>query len=187
VRAEYGRGLRLLMVAAILVLLVACANIANLSLARGLARRRQTSVRLALGAPRARLIRQVLTESITLAAFGGAAGIAVAYGGSQLLLHLAFEGENYVPIHAAPSLPVLLFALSATLLTGITFGLAPAWATSHSDPIEALRGAGRTAGDASLPRRSFVVIQASALTGAGFNCCLVDGNSAASRNPAVWI
>ncbi len=159
-RAVYAKGLLLLMAAAILVLLVACANIANLSLARGLARRRQTSVRLALGAPRTRLIRQVLTESIVLAALGGTMGIAVAYGGSQLLLHFAFAGENHVPIHAAPSWPVLLFALGATLLTGMAFGLVPAWAASHSDPIEALRGAGRTTGDASLPQRSFVVVQA---------------------------
>jgi predicted permease len=160
-REEYSKGLQLLMTASSFVLLIACANIANLMLVRGIARRRQTSLRMALGARRSRLIRQALTESILLALVGGAAGLAVAYGGTRAILHLAFAGTQYVPIHATPSLPVLLFTFAVTLATGVLFGIAPAWTTSHSDPVEALRGAGRSTSDlASLPQRTLVILQA---------------------------
>jgi predicted permease len=160
-RGEYRKGLQLLMTASSFVLLIACANIANLMLVRGSARRRQTSLRMALGARRSRLIRQALTESILLALFGGAAGLAVAYGGTRAILQLAFAGTQYVPIHATPSFPVLLFTFAVTLATGVLFGIAPAWTTSHSDPVEALRGAGRSTSDlASLPQRTLVILQA---------------------------
>ena len=136
-RDEYESGLKLLLVAAGCVLLVACGNLANLMLARGLKDRAQTSIRVALGAPRRRLVRKSLVESIMLAAIGGALGIGVAYAGTRVILHLAFQiggPNNYVPISATPSLPVLLFTLGMSVLTGILFGIAPAWMTSHADP-----------------------------------------------------
>jgi len=163
-RQQYEDGLKLLLVAAACVLLVACANLANLMLARGLKDRAQTSIRVALGAPRRRLVRKSLVECVILAAIGGALGIGVAYTGTRLILHLAFQTggpNNYVPISATPSLPVLLFTLGMSVLTGIIFGIAPAWVTSRADPIEALRGANRSvAGGGSWAQRSLVIAQA---------------------------
>jgi predicted permease len=161
-REQYEDGLRLLLAAAASVLLIACANLANLLLARGLRNRQQTSLRVALGASRMRLVRKALVESFLLALLGGAAGIGVAYAGTSLILHLAFSGQwTYVPIDAAPSWPVLLFALGIALLTGICFGIAPAWMTSRAEPVEALRGANRSTGNgAKWPQRMLVVAQA---------------------------
>lgn len=162
-RSEYQDGLKLLLLASACVLLVACGNLANLFLARGLKDRPQTSVRVALGASRARLIRKSLVECVMLAAIGGALGIAVAYAGTRLILHLAFQNggpNNYVPIQASPSLPVLLFTLGISVLTGIIFGIAPAWMTSHADPIEALRGANRSLGSGqSWAQKSLIIAQ----------------------------
>ena len=161
-REYYSQSLYLLLAAAGCVLLIACANLANLLLVRGLKNRQQTSVRVALGASRARLVRNALVESVTLGLLGGAAGVAVAFAGTSLILKLAFTGPNsYVPIDAAPSLPVLLFALGLSLLTGILFGVAPAWMTSHAQPVEALRGANRSAGQkAKWPQKALVIGQA---------------------------
>jgi len=163
-RDQYQDGLKLLLVASACVLLVACGNLANLMLARGLKDRAQTSVRVALGASRGRLVRKSLVESIILAAIGGALGIAVAYAATKLMLHLAFQTggpHNYVPISATPSLPVLLFTLSISVLTGVIFGIAPAWMTSHADPVEALRGANRSVGGGrSWAQKSLVIAQA---------------------------
>jgi predicted permease len=159
-RDEYQDGLHLLMWISSFVLLIACANLANLMLVRASTRKQQTSVRAALGAPRSRLVRQALTESVVLAVLGGAAGIAIAYVGTRLILHLAFQ-KNYVPIHATPSLPVLGFAFGVSLLTGLLFGVAPAWMTAHANPIEALRGANRATGQgSSITQKSLVVLQA---------------------------
>ena len=148
-RDQYEDGLKLLLIAAGCVLLVACANLANLMLARGLKERTQISIRVALGAPRARLVRKVLVESMLLSVIGGILGIGVAYASTSLILRLAFPtggSNNYVPIEAAPSWPILLFTLVVSVLTGVFFGIAPAWITSHTDPAEALRGAGRSIG-----------------------------------------
>jgi predicted permease len=153
-------GLHLLVIVSGLVLLIACANIANLLLARGAATRFETAIRTALGAPRRRLIRQIITESVLLSVLGGLAGLAVAFAGARAILLIAFRGANFIPIDPRPSLPVLGFAFLLSLVTGIVFGAAPAWITSHSDPIEALRGAGRSTRDrGSLARRSLVVVQ----------------------------
>jgi putative ABC transport system permease protein len=143
-RENYKEALWLLLMAAACVLLVACANIANLLLARGLKERHQTAVRAALGASRARLVYKALAESLTLSAFGATAGIAVAYAGARLILHLAITGrDTWVPVNAAPSAPVLLFTLGISVITGVIFGIAPAWMASLADPIEALRGVSR--------------------------------------------
>ena len=157
---DAGAGLRLLMAISGLVLLITCANVANLLLARGAATRFETAIRVALGAPRRKLIRQVITESILLAVLGGLAGLAVAFAGTRTILLLAFRGSHFVPISATPSLPVLGFAFLLSLVTGVVFGAAPAWITSHSDPMDALRGVGRSTQDrGSLARRSLVVLQ----------------------------
>ncbi len=158
---ETGKGLNLLMALSALVLLVACANVANILLARNAARRAETSLRVALGAARGRLIRQVLVESVLLGCIGGALGLAVAYAGTRTILALAFPDSKYLPIHATPSLPVLGFALAVSFLTGIIFGIVPAWITSRSDPAEALRGISRSTRDSSsLPQKSLIIFQA---------------------------
>ncbi len=161
-REQYEDDLRVLMIAAGCVLLIACANLANLLLARGLRNRQQTSVRVALGASRRRLVGKALVESLLLGLLGGVAGLGVAYAATSLILHLAFSGpHSYIPIQASPSVPVLLFALATSLLTGVLFGIVPAWLTSHAEPIEALRGANRsTARGARWPQRTLVVLQA---------------------------
>ena len=104
---QAAESLYLLMGLAGLVLLIACANIANLMLVRGLARRAEISIRMALGAARARVVRQMLTESVVLACLGGVAGLLVAYAGTKLLLGLMFSQSTVMPVDAAPSLPVL--------------------------------------------------------------------------------
>jgi predicted permease len=171
-KADYADSLHILLAVCCLVLLIACANIANLLLARGTARRAQTAVRLALGANRKRLIRQSLTESIVLSVLGGIAGLGVAYLGVKAIVALAFHGAKYVPIDAAPSLPVLGFAFALSLATGVLFGTAPAWLASRANPAEALRGINRTTRDSSsLSQKILVIVQATLsvvlLAGAG--------------------
>jgi predicted permease len=121
---------------------------------------------------RSRIIRQLMTESVLLSSLGGVAGIGVAYAGARMLLVLAFPGEQRVPIEAAPSLPVIGFAFALSLVTGILFGVAPAWIAAQAQPADALRSGTRTTtGGASLLQRSLVVVQAALslvlLVGAG--------------------
>jgi predicted permease len=157
---DYKDGLHLLMWISLFVLLIACANLANLMMVRATTRRQQISVRTALGAPRGRLISQALTECIVLAVLGGVAGLLVAYGGASLILHLT-AGKSYLPIHATPSPAVLGFAFAASLLTGVLFGVAPAWMTAHADPIDALRESNRTTKNSGLwTQKALVVAQA---------------------------
>ncbi|HYL74872.1 MAG TPA: ABC transporter permease [Bryobacteraceae bacterium] len=171
-KENYQRDLRLLLGITALVLLIACANLANLQLARGASAAAQTSIRVALGAPRSVLIRQVLVESIILAVLGGALGLLVAMQTADLLIRLAFHGATFVPIDTTPALPVLGFAFLLSLVTGLVFGIAPAWSASRADPAAALRAAGRSIGGRSTAsQKTLVVLQAALslvlLAGAG--------------------
>jgi predicted permease len=159
-KEQYGRSLQILLGVCALVLLIACANVANLLLARAAARRGQTALRLAMGASRRQILTEALVESVLLAIGGAIAGLIVAAGAARLLLSLAFAGATLVPIDTTPSPVVLAFAIGLALVTGLLFGAAPAWFATRMDPIEALRGAGRTAGDrASFTRKALLVVQ----------------------------
>ncbi len=160
-KEEYGRSLQILLAVCGLVLLIACANVANLLLARAVARRGQTAIRLAIGASRREIITQALTESVLLAVGGCIAGLLVAVAAARLLLTLAFHSAHFLAISPVPSLPVLAFAFLLALVTGVIFGAAPAWLATRTDPIEALRGSGRTTGDHStFARKALLVVQA---------------------------
>ena len=171
-KAGYESSLRMLMAVCGLVLLIACANLANLLLARGSARGTQAAVRMAVGASKVRLVQQSLTESVVLAVLGGAAGIVVAFVGVKIVVALAFHSAQFVPIDAKPSLVVLGFSLAMSLVTGLLFGAAPAWFASRTNPAAVLHGAGRSTRDGrALPQKTLVVVQAALsvvlLTGAG--------------------
>src|ERR1700683_1894726 len=160
-KEDYGRSLNILFAVCGLVLLIACANVANLLLARAVSRRGQTALRLAIGASSRQIIGQALTESVLLAIAGGIAGLLVAMAAARLLLALAFHGAHFLPIATTPSLPVLAFAFALALLTGITFGAARAWCATRTDPAEALRGSGRsTGGKSSFARKALLIVQA---------------------------
>src|SRR5882762_4744600 len=176
-KEEYGRSLQILLSVCGLVLLIACANVANLLLARGVARRVQTAVRLALGAKPQQLIGQALTESVLLAVGGGIVGLLVAMAAAKLLLALAFHSAHFLPISAAPSLIVLGFAFALALVTGIVFGAVPAWLATRTDPAEALRGSGRATKDrSSFTRKALLVAQAT------MSVVLVSGASMLARS-----
>jgi predicted permease len=169
---QYKDDLHLLMWIASFVLLIACANLANLMLSRSVTQRQQTAILTALGASRTRLVQRALVECVVLALLGGAAGVFVAWGGARLILRLAFQHDP-VSISASPSPAVMAFAFAASLLTGLLFGVAPAWLAAHADPIEALRGAHRTTGrHTTLAQKGLVVAQAAVsvvlLCAAGF-------------------
>jgi predicted permease len=160
-RSNSKDALYLLSAGSFLVLLIACANLANLLLARSAAREHQTALRLSLGATRARLIRSVLTESVLLSLIGGVIGITLAYAGSRAIVLIAFRGATYIPVNPSPSLAVLGFALALSLLTGIIFGVAPAWIGTHADPSEGLRGSTRSnTAHSSRPQKVLVIVQA---------------------------
>ena len=154
-------SLKMLMILSSIVLLIACANIANLMMARATTRRAEIALRMALGAGRSRIIRQILTESILLSCLGGLAGLIVAFAGARAILNMVFSEARNLPIQASPSLPVLAFAFLVSLITGVLFGVLPAWLASHAQPAEALRGANRSTRDrSSIPQKTLVVLQA---------------------------
>ena len=142
-------------------MLIACANIANLQLARATMRRTDVALRMALGAGRRRVVRQILTESLLLSCIGGLTGLGVAYAGSRAILALAFPDAHNLPIDPSPSPTIFGFAFLVSLLTGILFGVGPAWLSSHAQPADALRGVNRSTRDrSSLPQKALVVFQA---------------------------
>ncbi|NDQ56388.1 MAG: ABC transporter permease [Acidipila sp.] len=158
---EFARSLQILLSVCGLVLLIACANVANLQLARSVARRGQTAVRLAIGATPRQIIIEALSESVLLAVFGGVAGLIVAVAAARLLLALTFHSSHFIPISAAPSFMVLAFAFALSLLTGIIFGAVPAWLATRTSPSEALRGAGRSTRDhSSFAQKALLIAQA---------------------------
>jgi putative ABC transport system permease protein len=180
---DMQNSLRLLLGAVGFLLLIACANVANLQLARGTARAREMAVRMSIGAGRGRLLRQLLTESVLLSLAGGVFGVLFAFGTIQSIV--ALMPTFYVPNESRVTLntPVLLFSLVVSLLTGIVFGLVPALQTSRPDMTDALKanrstGAGTHGGrtrnllvvvevalsvvllvSAALTVRTFVVLQ----------------------------
>jgi len=160
-KEQYGQSLKMLLAVCGLVLLIACANVANLLLARAVARRTQTAVRLAVGASRGQLVLQALVESIVLSVAGGVAGLLVAIGAARLLLSLTFTTSTFLPISTRPSPLMLAFAFGLAVVTGMIFGAAPAWFATRTDPIDALRGSGRSSGDhSSFTRTALLVVQA---------------------------
>ncbi len=160
-KEQYGRSLQILLGVCALVLLIACANVANLLLARAMARRGQTAIRLAMGASRRQIVTEALVESVLLAVAGAIAGLVVAMGAARLLLSLAFAGATILPIDTRPSPIVLAFACVLALVTGVVFGAAPAWFATRTNPIDALRGAGRSTADhSSFARKALLVVQA---------------------------
>jgi predicted permease len=146
-RDRYEFPLKLLMWVAGIVLLVACANVANLLLARASNRRREIAVRLALGAGRGRLVRQLLTESVVLALMGGALAVPLAWRGSLVLVRMISTGDSPAPLAVDPDWRTFAFTAAVSLLTGIVFGLAPALRGTRVDPgpviKEGMRHAGR--------------------------------------------
>ena len=136
-------GAGLVLIAAVgLVLIVACANLANLTLARAAGRRREVAVRLALGAARGRLVRQLLTESVVLALAGGAIALPLAAGLARWIANVEYPLPIDIGLDIAPDWRVLMFTFAAAVLTGVVFGLIPALQASRPDLVPALKQAG---------------------------------------------
>jgi predicted permease len=125
IRSQYGESLQILMIVVALVLLIACANLANFQLSRATARRHEILTRLALGSNRMRIARQGLVETFLLSIVGGLAGLAIAFVATRSLIAFVAQGNSYIDLSPTPNMGVLLFTLGVSLVTGILFGLAP--------------------------------------------------------------
>jgi predicted permease len=160
-RYAFSLPLKILMAIVALVLLIACANIANMLLARGVTRSREVAVRMALGASRRRIAIQLLTESVMLAFLGAGAGVALAWKASAMLLNMAIPGPDPVPLNLSPDLRVLAFTLGVTVLTAILFGTLPAFRVANPGSTLALKdGRGSSSASARGPvARSLIVSQ----------------------------
>jgi predicted permease len=172
-RKRYAPTIYGLFIIVALVLLIACANLANLLLARGHQRGPEISVRLALGAGRRRLLRQLLTESLLLATLGGVVGVIFAFWGKSAIVALADSETGLLPSGVELSLNwrVLLFTLAVSVLTGVLFGFVPAWRASRLDLNSTLKQSGRTTGRVSRLSKGLLVVQVAVsallLAGAG--------------------
>ena len=142
-RGDFSKPLQILMAVVGLILLIACANVANILLARSAARQKELAVRVAMGAGAPRLFRQVLTESILLATIGAAFGLFLARWADAALLHLVSGGPNPIPLDVHLDSRILAFTLGVTVLTGILFGLAPAFRAARVDLSSVLKGTSR--------------------------------------------
>ena len=161
-RNDFSKALVVLMAMVGLVLLIACANVANLLIARGFARQKEIAVRLSLGSSRSRLVRHLLVESLVLSAAGGILGLAIAFGLTRGLLALVPSQGQPLLISPYPDLRVLAFTLVLATATGIVFGLLPAWRASRWDPWTTLKdtaGAVAGAGGSLFLRKGLVVAQ----------------------------
>jgi predicted permease len=138
-RFQFSLALQILMAVVGLVLLIACANIANLLLARATTRQREIAVRMAIGAGRTRLIQQMLTESLLMASFGGVLGVAFAWWASEALLAMVSSGPQPLPLSVAPDGRVLLFTFLVSLITALLFGAVPALRATRIDLTPALK------------------------------------------------
>jgi predicted permease len=139
-RQKFGTPLAVLMAIVAVVLAIACANVANILLARATRRRKEMGIRVSLGAGSRRLLAQLLVESLLLSGSGGALGLLSAQWASRTLVRLASSGRDPMPLNLSPDFHVLAFTAAVTLLTGFAFGLAPAWRASRTDVAETLRG-----------------------------------------------
>ncbi|HEY6446438.1 MAG TPA: ABC transporter permease [Acidobacteriaceae bacterium] len=144
VRSSFETPLAVLMGMVAIVLLIACANLANLLLAKAAAREREFQARLALGSSRVRIVRQMLTETLVLAFVGGALGLGLAFWVTRGLIHLIVQGATNTALAASPDLRVLAFTFGVCLLTGILFGIAPAWRSARNQAIGTLNAQSRT-------------------------------------------
>jgi len=163
IHADYGHPLKILMALVALVLLIACANLANLLLARGAARQKEFAVRMAIGSGRLRLVRQLVTECSLLALLGGAAGFLFSRWAAPLLVSLAAgtgPGSSVIDLDLTPDLRVALFTISVTLLTVFLFGLLPAARAVRLDTLPVLRAAasGSAQGQRRIPAGRLLVV-----------------------------
>ena len=142
-RARYSEALFVLMVVSGVVLLIACTNVAHLLMARAAARQREMAVRLAIGAGRGRLIRQLLTESVLLSLLGAVVGVLFARWAGQVMVGMLSTGSSQVWLDLSPDLRVLAFTIGVATLTGLLFGLAPAWRAARVSPQAAMQAGGR--------------------------------------------
>ena len=164
VRDEFGSAVLVLMATVALVLLVACANLANLLMARSAARSREFAVRLSLGAGRARLVRQLLTESMLLSILAGIASLLLARVGSDALLRLAADGPTPLMLDVSLSWPLVAFAIALSIATGVLFGLMPALRFSRADLQDAIKTGGRGTSGGRLPGGRVLVVAQIALS-----------------------
>jgi predicted permease len=161
-RNDFSTALLVLMCMVGLVLLIACANVANLLIARGFMRQKEIAIRLSLGASRGQLVRQMMVESVVLSMIGGAAGVALAIALTQALLAFVPSDGRPILIHATPDSRILAFTLALTFLTGIVFGLLPALRASRPDPWTTLKdtvGAIAGTGGSLFLRKGLVAAQ----------------------------